>query len=301
MFFIALSPVIFIFITAFIINIFRWLSIKFISYSVSAMIGGIGGIFFLYTIYKIKPVINSKNFKHIIPFLSIFIFLSSVNLIPFVKKTVFYDLIFKISIIPFHTIKIRPFYSAYIYLFICFLISFKLFSVQNDSIFKYLKASVLKAYKPVISMAFFGAMGSVIAFSGLDNSLASINNCHNIAYQLASGFINLTGKFYPIFAPILGWIGTFLTGYGIASIMLFGKLHIKTAVMLGISKSLLSSSLTVGASIGSISSPFKIALAAPLCNAVGKERIILKKTIPLGIFISFLIGIATIFEIKLLR
>lgn len=142
-------------------------------------------------------------------------------------------------------------------------------------------------------MAFFGAMGSIIAFSGLNSSLTSIDNSHNIASQLATGFISYTGKFYPIFAPVLGWIGTFLTGYGIASIMLFGKLQLKTAVILGISKSLLSSSLTVGASIGSISSPFKIALAAPLCNAVGKERNILKKTIPIGIIVSIIVGIFT--------
>ncbi len=280
--------------TAVVVNLFALITIKFISYSVSAMIGGIGGIFFLYLIYKIKPNITKENFKHIIPFLSIFIFLSSVNLITPIKNIVFNKLIFKFAIIPFHTINIRPFYSAYIYLFISFLISFKLFAEKDESIFKHLTASIVKAYKPVISMAFFGAMGSVIAFSGLNSSLTAITNNNNIAFQLATGFVKYSGKLYPIFTPLLGWIGTFLTGYGIASIMLFGKLQLKTAFMLGISKSLLSSSLTVGASIGSISSPFKIALAAPLCNAVGKEGNILKKTIPIGIIVALLVGICSI-------
>jgi lactate permease len=47
----------------------------------------------------------------------------------------------------------------------------------------------------------------------------------------------------------------------------------------------------VGASIGSISSPFKIALAASMCGAVGKEGDILRWTIPIGIAASIIIGI----------
>ena len=279
--------------SAAIINIFALITVKYISFSVSAMIGGFAGIAFLFVVFKLKPVFTKENYKDIIPFLAIFIFLSSINLISYLKNICFNKLIFKVSVIPVHIIKIRPLYSAYIYLFICFLISFKLFADKNDRINVYLKKSFQKAYKPVISMALFGAIGSVIAFSGLMDDFSKIDSTHNIAFCIANGFINYTGRFYPIFAPVLGWMGTFLTGYGIASIMLFGKLQLSTASMLGISKSFLACSLTVGASVGSISSPFKIALAAPLCNAVGKETKILNKTIPLGIAVSLLIGIYT--------
>ena len=282
-----------IILTAIIINIFAWLSVKYISYSVSAMIGGIGGILFLFVIYKFKPNFTKENLKDLIPFILIFVFLAGVNLISPIKHIVFYKWIFEISIIPSHEIKIRPLYSAYIYLFVCFLVSYRLFSEKEDTIGKYIKLSIIKAYKPVISMALFGAIGSIIAFSGLKSNLSEIIKNHNIAYILAQGFVNYSGKFYPIFAPLLGWMGTFLTGYGIASIMLFAKLQLSTAAILGISKSFLASSLTVGASIGSISSPFKIALATPLCNAIGKEAQILRKTIPAGIIISILVGIYT--------
>jgi len=50
------------------------------------------------------------------------------------------------------------------------------------------------------------------------------------------------------------------------------------------------SGMAVGASIGSISSPFKIAIAAPMCDAVGKEGDILRWTIPIGIGSSVVIG-----------
>ena len=284
-------------VLSFVINVFTYLTVKYISYSVSAMIGGLGGLIFLFLIFRIRIKIDRNLLKDATPFILIFIFLAGINLITPIKQKFFNDLIFKISIIPIHIIKIRPLYSAYIYLFICFLVSFKLFREEGDKISKYLKSSILKAYKPVISMALFGAMGSIIAFSGLKNDLHTLINQNNMAYNLATGFINYSGKFYPILAPILGWIGTFLTGYGIASIMLFGKLQLSAAKILGISQSYLASSLTVGASVGSISSPFKIALASPLCNCVGKEGEVLKKTIPIGIFISLLIGIFTFFTI----
>ena len=54
---------------------------------------------------------------------------------------------------------------------------------------------------------------------------------------------------------------------------------------------LLASLLTVGASVGSISSPFKIAIASPLCDAVGKENEILRLSIPVGIGASLLVGV----------
>ncbi len=286
-----------ILVSAFVVILFAFLTVKFVSYSVSGMIGGLGGLIFLFTLFKIRPLFTKDNFKDILPFVAIFIFLSSVNLIPYLKNLTFNKLVFKITLIPLHTIKITPFYSAYVYLFICFLLSFYLFGDKEDKLVDYLYASIKKGYNPVMSMALFGAMGSVIAFSGMDGSLQSINNLNNIAYCLADGFASYTGKLYPIFAPLLGWIGTFLTGYGVASILLFGKLQLQTADILNISGSFLASSLTVGASIGSISSPFKVALAVPLCNAMGKESKILNKTIPIGIIASLFVGVYTYFMI----
>jgi lactate permease len=73
--------------------------------------------------------------------------------------------------------------------------------------------------------------------------------------------------------------------------MLFGQLQLQAAALLGTSGTLLAAALAVGSSIGSVSSPFKIALATPMVNAVGKEGQILRTTIPLGIGISLVVGL----------
>jgi L-lactate permease len=49
--------------------------------------------------------------------------------------------------------------------------------------------------------------------------------------------------------------------------------------------------LTVGAGIGSLSSPFKIAIATPMCGAQGLEGEILRKTVPLRKRVSLLTGL----------
>ena len=113
-----------------------------------------------------------------------------------------------------------------------------------------------------------------------------LNRQLHIPWVLSEGLKLYTGGLYPAFVPVLGWAGTFLTGYGVASLMLFGQLQIQAAGLLGISPAWLSAGLAVGASIGSISSPFKIAIAAPMCGAVGKEGDILRWTIPIPIGIA---------------
>ncbi len=87
------------------------------------------------------------------------------------------------------------------------------------------------------------------------------------------------------------WIGTFLTGYGVAVLTLFGPMQIGAAAICGIPATWLAAALSVGASLGSISSPFKITLATVMCGAIGREGAILRLTIPLGLGASLVIGL----------
>jgi lactate permease len=140
-------------------------------------------------------------------------------------------------------------------------------------------------------MGLFGAMGQIIAYSGYAPGFGEVDQTRNIPWVLAMGLKMYTGSGYPLFVPLLGWAGTFLTGYGVASIMLFGELQVQAAGLLQVSAVWLAAGLTVGSSIGSISSPFKIALAAPMCGALGQEGAILRRTIPLGVAASLVIGV----------
>ena len=73
--------------------------------------------------------------------------------------------------------------------------------------------------------------------------------------------------------------------------MLLGKLQVQAASLLGRSGTWLAAALAVETAIGSISSPFKIALATSMVGAVGSEGKILRVTIPLGIGVSLIVSV----------
>ena len=224
------------------------------------------------------------------PFLVLILGLFSVNTIPFLRHLAFERLAFKVSLIPVHTITFRPFFSAYLYIFLAFLVAVRLQRTGREQLNTIFKTTRDKAWRASAAMGLFGAMGQVISYTGYGAGFANLDQAHNIPWIISQGLVHLTGSFYPVFVPLLGWVGTFLTGYGVASIMLFGQLQIQAAGLLGVSGPWLASALAVGSSIGSISSPFKIALATPMVGAIGQEGRILRLTIPLGLFISLAVG-----------
>jgi len=228
--------------------------------------------------------------RDLAPFFFLILCLSSVNAIPALRALTFERLTVRVHLIPVHAITFRPFFSAYLYIFMAFLIAAGLQPIsarQSGAIFK---AAFVRGWRTFVAMGLFGAMGQVLSYTGYLPGFADLDSAHNIPWIISQGLVALTGKFYPIFVPFLGWVGTFLTGYGVASIMLFGHLQVQAASLLGTSGVALAAALAVGSSIGSISSPFKVALATSMVAAVGREGQILRTTIPLGIAVSFAIG-----------
>jgi lactate permease len=229
--------------------------------------------------------------KDLAPFLLILAVLLLLNIVPFLKDLTFKQLIINLQFIPVHTIVLRPLFSAYLYLLLAFLLGAKLFHVNGQQMKEVLRTGSQKGWRASLATALFGAMGQIIAYSGYAPGFTELQQAVNIPWVMAHGLSEYTGSAFPAFVPLLGWVGTFLTGYGVASIMLFGQLQVQTAELMGISATWLASGLAVGASLGSISSPFKIAIAAPMCGALGQEGTILRLTIPLGVAASFLIGL----------
>jgi lactate permease len=235
--------------------------------------------------------VNRQVLADLAPFLLILAALLAVNTIGPLKELFFRRLSLSVEVIPVHTITFRPLFSAYLYLFAAFALAARLFGVGGDKLKGVLRTGWSKGWRASVAMGMFGAMGQVIAYSGYGPGFAELDPAANLPRIMADGLAHYTGAAYPVFVPFLGWVGTFLTGYGVASLMLFGQLQVQTASLMGVSATWLSAGLAVGASLGSISSPFKIAIATPMCGALGQEGAILRYTIPLGVAASLLIGL----------
>lgn len=268
------------------LGVVLWLDV-----TISGMVAGLAVCLLLVLIGTRRLGLGGDILADLAPFLVILASLLTINIVAPLRDLALRRLILTMQVVPVHTITYRPFYEAYIYLFLGVALAAVLFRVRGEMLRQVVGASLRKAWRAALAMGLFGAMGQIIAYSGYGPGFANLERGANLPWVMAQGLIALAGNAYPLFVPLLGWVGTFLTGYGVASLLLFGQLQVQTAGIMGLSATWLAAGLAVGTSLGSISSPFKIALAAPMCGAMGQEGAILRYTIPLGVAASLLIGL----------
>ncbi|MEX1298642.1 MAG: L-lactate permease [Desulfotignum sp.] len=228
--------------------------------------------------------------RDLAPFIFLIGGLFSVNSISMLRDLTFDRAVFQVQVIPVHTITIRPLFSAYLFLFAAFFLTAVLHRISRKRLSTVIAGSLSRSWPAFAAMALFGAMGQVISYTGYGPGFVDLDTARSIPWIISQGLVQFTGGWYPVFVPLLGWVGTFLTGYGVASLMLFGQLQVEAAALLGTSASWLAGALAVGCSLGSISSPFKVALATAMVGAVGREGAVLRYTIPLGIAACLLVG-----------
>lgn len=114
---------------------------------------------------------------------------------------------------------------------------------------------------------------------------------------IAGGLAAVTGSFYPLFAPLVGGIGTFITGSDTSANILFGKMQATVAGHIGAPADWLSAANTVGATGGKIISPQSIAIATSACGQQGHEGAILKSSFPYALLYIVVAGLVVYFWI----
>ncbi|MBS6283047.1 L-lactate permease [Intestinimonas massiliensis (ex Afouda et al. 2020)] len=139
-----------------------------------------------------------------------------------------------------------------------------------------LGASLKQMFKSIITIVSIIAIAKVMGYAGM-------------VADIATGMVALTGSLYPLFAPIIGGIGTFITGSVTSSCTLFSALQAQTASTLGLSQEWLVAANAAGATVGKVISPQSIAMAAAATGCVGSDGIIIRKAIVYcAIFLVFL-------------
>jgi len=108
--------------------------------------------------------------------------------------------------------------------------------------------------------------------------------------QIALWISGATGGFYPLLAPLLGALGTFVTGSDTSSNILFGQLQTEVATKIQVNQAWLAASNTTGATAGKMISPQSIAVAVSATEQTGQEGVILQKTLPICLVYVILVG-----------
>ncbi|HCB99970.1 MAG TPA: hypothetical protein DEP42_01925 [Ruminococcaceae bacterium] len=105
-------------------------------------------------------------------------------------------------------------------------------------------------------------------------ALAKIMGYAGMVSAIATMLVIMTGTFYPLIAPLIGSLGTFITGSATSSSVLFGKLQTSAASQLHLNESKtvwLAAANATGATAGKIISVQSIATAVAATSLVGQD------------------------------
>ena len=147
-------------------------------------------------------------------------------------------------------------------IFISALIGGSIQGASPSELFRILGESIKQMFKTMITIISVLATAKVMGYSGMVSTIAVI-------------LVSITGSFYPLISPIIGALGTFVTGSGTSANVLFGGMQVEAAASIGANPHWLAATNTIGAGIGKTISPQCIALGVSTTGLVGKEGEIL--------------------------
>lgn len=163
----------------------------------------------------------------------------------------------------------------------------KLQGLHGKEMVLILKKTILQMMKTIITIIAIMAAAKLMGYSGMIASISVM-------------FVTYTGSFYPLFAPFLGSIGTFVTGSGTSSSVLFGGLQSETAKALGLNEVWIVASNTAGSVMAKMISPQNIAVAVAAVHLEGMENRLIKGTIKYFLLFVMIVGVLTFIGSKMM-
>ncbi len=156
-----------------------------------------------------------------------------------------------------------------------------------NEILKVLIDTIKQMSKTSVTIIAIIALAKVMSYCGMIKSIADV-------------LVTITGPYYPLIAPLIGALGTFVTGSDTSANILFGGLQVAAANKLSMSPYWLAASNTCGATAGKMISPQSIAVAAAATGISGKEGKILGATVKFCLVYVIILGLISFFAAKLL-
>lgn len=144
------------------------------------------------------------------------------------------------------------------------------------------KNTVIQLKTSFITIMSIVAISKIMSHSGMTSSISF-------------GLCAITGSFYPLISPLLGAIGTFVTGSDTSSNILFGGLQVEAAKSLSIDPYWIAAANTAGATAGKMISPQSIAIATSATGLIGQEGKIFSSTVKYCLGYVIILGLIVYF------
>src|SRR5205807_3595426 len=179
--------------------------------------------------------------------------------------------------------------------FVAALLSMVMLRLNAAQVGRVFRRTFVQMKIPIPTIACMLGLSYVTRYAGLDATLG---------YAFAG-----TGALYPFFAPILGWLGVFLTGTDAGSNALFGSLQKITAteiynspaapfshLSLDQAQILICTANSTGGVMGKMIDAQRICVATAATDQLGKEADIFKAVIWHSILLATIVGLLTLLQ-----
>jgi lactate permease len=167
-------------------------------------------------------------------------------------------------------------------IFLAAILSAVLMRMPFKHVLKVATNTLKELYRPIITIASIVGFAYVANYSGISATLSKA--------------LSETGKVFPLVAPLLGWLGVFITGSDTSSNALFSGVQAHTATALGINPVLTVASNSTGGVAAKMISPQSIAVAAAATKQTGKEGRIFRRVILHSIALVAIICLMTFLQ-----
>jgi lactate permease len=250
----------------------------------------IAKIFYKDTVAKdVEKVSGKQIFMAWLPFVLVFAFIMlSSSLVPGVNKALS---VVKTSVTIYQGVGAKPYTFVWLatpgtLIIIATFIGGLLQGAKLSEIVQVLLKTCVQMYKSAITIIAIVALAKVMGYSGMIKSVAVV-------------LVAVTGGFYPLIAPLIGALGTFVTGSDTSANVLFGGLQVEVAKSLNMSPYWLAAINTCGATAGKMISPQSIAVATAATGLAGAEGKILNSTLKVCLVYVIILGLLSYFAAPL--
>ncbi|AOY78100.1 L-lactate permease [Clostridium formicaceticum] len=141
--------------------------------------------------------------------------------------------------------------------------------------------------------AFKKVIPALVAMCGL-LVLSDVMVSTGMMSLLAKTLSNAAGKGYPFVAVAIGALGSFMTGTGLGSNIMFATMHVEAATSLGLNPITVFAGQNVGGAIGNMICINNVVAVATTVGVLGKEGQLMKKVLPAFLLILVLYGLAAL-------
>jgi len=165
--------------------------------------------------------------------------------------------------------------------FVAGLVTAVLAGLPASKVLRLFKTTVVQTMPSLLAISFMVGLAYVTRYCGMDTIMGLS--------------LTGTGKLYPFFGTLLGWLGVALTGTDAGSNALFGNLQKVTAQQLSLSPILMGAANSTGGVMGKMIDAQSIVVSSSATKQQGNEAAIFKTVFWHSIALASLVGMIVLF------